>query len=168
MQLHPALIVATLPPYIQVRYLYKGGNLPNVCRPVFCSPYSGFHWMPQQGDRIWVAFIEGSMPTALLGLTLFDDANQSAGWKALVALGLQEGESAILSPTDSALKALNTGAFTLGMKDASGNPTPSLTVNGGVRRAAAVGDSVSVNLTSGNGTITGSNAPAGTGGIYLP
>lgn len=152
MQLQVGIITGTQPPFVQVQFLYLPQKAPFLCRPVLCGVTTGLHYMPLVGERVWVGYVENSRPVALCGLSLFDPTNPfSRSTKLPALLG---GETAILGPTGSILKWVQAGGMQMTLLDSGGGMgTEQLVVNGGTRKVAADGD-----------TITGSiSAPSGGG-----
>lgn len=149
------MVTAIKAPYVQVQYLYFPKKAPFLCRPVLFGLKSGFHWMPKKGSRLWVGYVEGSLPVALCGLSFFDPTNPLSLSNQLPAL--DEDECVIVGPTGSILKWVKTGAVQMTILDALGAMgTEQLTINGGARKIVADGDTITgtISAPSGGGSCT--------------
>lgn len=138
MQLFEAVVTAVTPPYVQVSYAYQFGLRDRIARPVCCGVGSGFHWMPQAGDKVALVLVQGGFPIALCGLAHYDAAT-------LATLpALQGGESLLLGPTGNVLKVVQSGAIE------AGDPNVSF------KAVALDGDTVTVSgsVPSGGGSFT--------------
>ena len=144
MQLHPATVTAVNLPYVQVYLLDQGRALNSLVRPTLAGKSTGYHPMPAVGDRVVVAYWDAVTPFILCGLS---------AWSTDVAATLptgQSGEQYLLGPDAQIISLLVGGDATV--------QAPSGVVRLGLASGGAgvarVGDSVSVNLSTGNGTIT--------------
>lgn len=148
MQLHPAIVTGATPDnqYLYVRLSYLNMPLPQIVRPILCSPTAGLHYMPRPGEKVWVAYLEGALPVAICGLGFIQTTD------ILTLYPLLPGESALVGPTGIPIKLNADGTVALG------GASPSQ----GVARA---GDPVAVSGTdshgdsfSATGTITSGSA----------
>jgi acetyl-CoA carboxylase carboxyltransferase component len=118
-----------------------------ILRPILGGTASGFHYQPALGDLIIVARGQGGLDI-IVGAYL----NPFSG-DTLTAL--QPGESALLHPTGSYVKLTALGDIAL--VPAAGR---SVLLGAGAGAVARSGDAVSVNTTTGLGTITGAGSPS--------
>ena len=146
MYLHPAKVLVATPPTYQVQLLDTGRVLANVVQPTITGSLLGYLFIPAVGDRVIVTYWADATPFILCGLSAWSQQIAS------IPTG-QPHEQFIYGPHGQVLAQYVGGDMDL----TAPNGIVRLATSGGAA-VARVGDSVSVSLSTGNGTITGGSA----------
>lgn len=106
LRLYPAKVTALTYPTLQVLNLSTGRTVNGVVRPTISGLTTGYHWLPNIGDRLILTYWAGT-PMALCGL--------SAWGQLLASLPTgQPDEQFLYGPTGNVLRAIQSGAVEAG------------------------------------------------------